>query len=258
MASDGDGDSLWTRPGTVLAIAFLLVAVVGGAIALYRTHPAGTAALAAVPSVSAPAVTAAASPAPSTATAATGAPVSAAATPTASALPDQTVPVTAPPATWETVATLSLPTSPFYGPKVNVNGTVLTGYQHSPTGALFAAADNRARYAAVADWRTATLSAVANTPGRAAFLVIRQADGVVVPTPGEFTQLAGFTFLSYTPAEAVMQFLNVGSDGTLVVTVNTVIWQDNDWKVLLPPSGDPAPGTQAQSTAGFIPWKDNR
>ncbi len=250
MASDDHGDNPWTRPSVFLSIAFLLLALVAGSIALIRTHPG--AAAAAVPSASAPAVTpTGVTPSPAPTTTPTNS------TTTAAALPDQTVPVTAPPATWITVATLSLPTSPLYGPKVN-DGTVMAGYQHSPTGALFAAADNRGRYAAVTDWRRATLSAVADTPGRAAFLVLRKADGVVVPTPGQFTQLAGFTFLSYTPAEAVMQFLNMGSDGSLVVTVNTVVWRDNDWKVLLPPSGDPPPGTQAQSAAGFIPWKDNR
>ncbi len=253
MASDDHGDNPWTRPSVFLSIAFLVLALVAGSIVLIRTHPGGAAA-ATVPSASAAVTPAGVTPSPAPSTT----PTNPSTAPTATALPDQSVPVTAPPATWITVATLSLPTSPLYGPKVNTNGTVMTGYEHSPTGALFAAADNRARYAAVADWRAATLSAVADTPGRAAFLVLRKADGVVVPTPGQFTQLAGFTFLSYTPAEAVMQFLNMGSDGSLVVTVNTVVWRDNDWKVLLPPSGDPPPGTQAQSAAGFIPWKDNR
>ncbi len=251
MASDDHGDNPWTRPSVFLSIAFLVLALIAGTVALIRTHPG---AAAAVPSASAPAVTpTGVRPSPTSSTT----PRSRSTTPTVTALPDQTVPVTAPPATWITVETLSLPTSPLYGPKIN-DGTVMAGYQHSPTGALFATTDNRGRFALVRNWKTATLSAVADTPGRAAFLVLRKADGVVVPTPGEFTQLAGFTLLSYTPAEAVVQFLNMGSDGSLVVTVDTVVWQDNDWKVLLPPSGDPPPGTQAQSAAGFVPWKDNR
>jgi len=177
MASDDHGDNPWTRPSVFLSIAFLVLAVLAGSIVLIRTHPGG-AATAAVPSASAPAVTPTGvtpSPAPSTT------PTNS--TSTAAALPDQTVPVTAPPATWITVETLSLPTSPLYGPKVN-DGTVMAGYQHSPTGALFAAADNRGRFALVRDWKTATLSAVADTPGRAVFLAQRQSLGTITPDAG--------------------------------------------------------------------------
>lgn len=257
MASDGDGDSPWTRPGTFLAIAFLLVAVVGGGIALYRTHPDGTAA-AAVPSVSAVlAVTAAASPspAPSTTTAATGAVASPVASPTA--LPDQTVPVTAPPATWITVETLSLPTSPLYGPKID-DGTVMAGYQHSPTGALFADADNHGRFSITQNWQAATLSAVADTPGRAVFIAERKPYGIAAePTPGELTQLVGFNFVSYTLDRATLQILREGSDGSLTTSTDTVIWQSNDWKILLNANGQDAPIASAPSSAGYVSWKVN-
>lgn len=246
MASDDHGDNPWTRPSVFLSIAFLVLAIVAGSIVLIRTHPGGAAA-AAVPSASAAAITPAGvtpSPAPST-------------TPTkstATALPDQTVPVTAPPATWITVATLSLPTSPLYGPKVN-DGTVMAGYQHSPTGALFATTDNRGRFALVRDWKTATLSAVADTPGRAVFLAQRQSLGTITPTPGEFTQLAGFNFVSYTPDRAVIQILSLATNGSYTSDVDTVIWENGDWRLLLSAAGDTPPLTSAPSAAGYVPWK---
>lgn len=258
MASDGDGgDSTWTRPGVFLSIAFLVFALIGGGFVLVRSH-SSTPAVAAVASASAVGVSTG-TPSPTYSSSTTPTPANTASTATASAvaLPDQAIPVTAPPATWITVVTLSLPTSPRYGPKIN-DGTVMAGYEHSPTGALFADADNAARFAVVPDWRTATLSAVADTPGRAAFLAQRAAYGVITPTPGEFTQLAGFNYLSYTPDKAIVQVIRANGDGQFVVSVDTILWQGNDWKVSLPESGQLAAGTVAQSAAGFVPWKDNR
>ena len=248
MASDDHGDNPWTRPSVFLSIAFLVLALIAGTVALIRTHPG---AAAAVPSASAPAVTpTGVRPSPTSSTT----PRSRSTTPTVTALPDQTVPVTAPPATWITVETLSLPTSPLYGPKIN-DGTVMAGYQHSPTGALFATTDNRGRFALVRNWKTATLSAVADTPGRAVFLAQRQSLGTITPTPGEFTQLAGFNFVSYTPDRAVIQILSLATDGSYTSDVDTVIWENGDWRLLLSAAGDTPPLTSAPSAAGYVPWK---
>jgi len=247
MASDEHGDNPWTRPSVFLSIAFLVLAIVAGSIALLRTHPGGAAA-AAVPSASAAAITPTGvtpSPTPSTTPA----------KPTATALPDQTVPVTAPPTTWITVETLSLPTSPLYGPKVN-DGTVMAGYQHSPTGALFAAADNRARFSLVPNWKVATLSAVADTPGRAVFIRNRAPYGVIAaPAPGTFTQIAGFNFVSHTSDRVVIQILSLATDGSYTSDIDTVVWENGDWRLLLSDAGDTPPLTKAPSAAGYVPWK---
>ncbi len=189
MAADGEDSRAnpWTRPSMFLAIAFLVFAVIGGALVLVKTRHSTGAAAAAVVTSPAAVTTATGSTPPSPRASTTASAVAS----SAAALPDQTIPVTGPPATWITVATLSLPTSPLYGPKVN-DGTVMAGYQDSPTGALFAAADNRVRFSVVPNWRTATLSAVADTPGRAIFISKRAPYGVVSePSPGTFTQLVG-------------------------------------------------------------------
>lgn len=242
MASDSDGDSPWTRPSTLLAIAFLVFAVVAGSIVLLRSRHTAPAA-AAQPAISV-------STAPPTST--QPRPGSPSAT---APLPNQTVPDTAPQATWITVATLALPTSPTYGPKVN-DGTVMAGYQHSPTGALFAVADNRVRFSLVPNWKAATLSAVADNPGRAAFIRNRTPYGVLAaPTPGTFTQIAGYNFVSYKSDQAVIQVLSQAVDGSYTTLVTTAVWKENDWKISLSPSGDNPPVATAPSASGYVAWK---
>ncbi len=251
MAADGEDNrpNPWTRPSMFLAIAFLVFALVAGSIVLIKTRHSPAATM-----VTSPATVATATPStpPSPAVSTRQSPV---ASSPAAALPDQTIPVTAPPATWITVATLSLPTSPLYGPRVN-DGTVMAGYQHSPTGALFAAADNRVRFSVVPNWRAATLSAVADTPGRAIFISKRAPYGVVgEPSPGTFTQLAGFNIVSYTPDRSTIQVLSEATDGSLTTNVDTVVWEHRDWRILLSPTGDTPPLASAPSAGGFVPWR---
>lgn len=249
MADGTDPRNPWTRPGVLIAAAFLVVAVVLGIVVVTRTGPATPA--------SAPTVATTTTPAE-------------AATPTVSAIPgpavgtatspgagggDQQLPRTAPPVSWVTVKTLALPVSATAGPRVNTD-TVMSGYAHTPIGALIAVADNGLRFAVVDNWREATLSAVADTPGRAAFLQQRAAYGRVTPTPGQLTQIAGFNIVSYTPDRAVVQLARAAGDGSLTVTTDTVVWRDGDWELLLPDSGTTPPAADLQSLQGFIPWSN--
>ncbi len=245
MADDSETRNPWTRPGVLVAAAFLVVAVVFGVVVITGTGGDSPAA-GPTPTTSTTAVSASALP-PSTVSA------SSSSTTVRAGGGDQQLPRTAPPVSWVTVKTLALPVSPTAGPRVNT-ATVMAGYAHTPVGALLAVADNGLRFAVVDDWRAATRSAVADTPGRAAFLAQRAAYGTVTPTPGQLTQIAGFNLVSYTPDRAVIQLARAAGDGGLTVTTDTVIWGDRDWKILLPDSGTTAPTAALQSLQGFIPW----
>ncbi len=254
MAANGEDNRAnpWTRPSMFLAIAFLAFALIGGAVVLLKTRHSTNATAAAVVTSPAAVTTATGSTAPSSRASTAASP---AASSPAAALPDQTIPVTGPPATWITVATLSLPTSPLYGPKVN-DGTVMAGYQHSPTGALFADADNHGLFSISPNWLAVTRSAVADTPGRVAFIKLRAPYGVAPnPSPGQLTQLAGYNFVSYTPDRAIFQLLREGVDGSFTTSTDTMIWQNGDWKILLQSNGEGAPIASAPSADGYVPWK---
>ena len=237
---DDRARSPWTRPGVLIAAAFLLAVIVLGAVVVSR-QGGGPAAADPSPSTSASTPTAPAG----TATPSSSAPESVPA--------DQTVPRVGPPATWVTVKTLLLPVSATAGPRVNT-ANEMTGYERTPTGALLAVADNDVRFPLVDDWRAATLSAVADTPGRAAFIEQRAAYGRVDPTPGQLTQIAGFNVVSYTPGRATIQLARVASDGGLTATTDTVVWERGDWKVLLPESGTTPPPAVLTSLQGYVPW----
>lgn len=249
MADGTDPRNPWTRPGVLIAAAFLVVAVVLGIVVVTRTGPATPAATptVATTTTSAEAATPTASTTPST-TAST-------ATSPGAGGGDQELPRTAPPVSWVTVKTLALPVSATAGPQVNTD-TVMSGYAHTPIGALIATADTSARYSIVDDWRQATLASVADTPGRTAFLQQRAAYGRVTPTPGQLTQIAGFNVVSYTSDRAVVQLARAAGDGSLTVTTDTAVWRDGDWKLLLPDSGTTPPAADLQSLQGFIPWSN--
>ncbi len=244
MADGTDTRNPWTRPGVLIAAAFLVVAVVLGIVVVTRTGPTTPAATPTAATTTAPADSAK--------------PTVSATSATATAPPaggEQQLPRTAPPVSWVTVKTLALPVSATAGPQVNTD-TVMSGYAHTPIGALIATADISARYSIVDDWRQATLASVADTPGRTAFLQQRASYGQVTPTPGQLTQIAGFTIVSYTPDRAVVQLARAAGDGSLTVTTDTVVWRDRDWKLLLPDSGTTPPAADLQSLQGFIPWSN--
>jgi hypothetical protein len=250
MADGTDTRNPWTRPGVLIAAAFLVVAVVLGIVVLTRTGPATPAATPTVATTTA--ATTAAAEVPTPTVPATASTASTASSPVAGG-GDQELPRTAPPVSWVTVKTLALPVSATAGPRVDTD-TVMSGYAHTPIGALIATADTSARYSIVDNWRQATLASVADTPGRAAFLQQRAAYGQVTPTPGQLTQIAGFNIVSYTPGRAVVQLARAAGDGSLTVTTDTVVWRDRDWKLLLPDSGTTPPAADLPSLQGFIPW----
>jgi len=250
MADGTDTRNPWTRPSVLIAAAFLVVAVVLGIVVLTRTGPTTPAATPTVATTTA--ATTAAAEVPTPTVPATASTASTASSPVAGG-GDQELPRTAPPVSWVTVKTLALPISATAGPQVDTD-TVMSGYAHTPIGALIATADTSARYSIVDNWRQATLASVADTPGRAAFLQQRAAYGQVTPTPGQLTQIAGFNIVSYTPVRAVVQLARAAGDGSLTVTTDTVVWRDDDWKLLLPDSGTTPPAADLPSLQGFIPW----
>ncbi len=251
MADGTDTRNPWTRPGVLIAAAFLVVAVVLGIVVITRTRPTTPAATPTVATTTATTTATAEVPTPTgSATASTTA--STASSPVVGG-GDQQLPRTAPPVSWVTVKTLALPVSATAGPQVDTD-TVMSGYAHTPIGALIATADNGLRFAVVDNWRRATLASVADTPGRAAFLQQRAAYGQVTPTPGQLTQIAGFNIVSYTPGRAVVQLARAAGDGSLTVTTDTVVWRGDDWKLLLPDSGTTPPAADLPSLQGFIPW----
>ncbi len=167
----------------------------------------------------------------------------------------QEVPTSAPTGvTWQLYQTIALPFSAQAGPTV-VSGGVARCYAHTPTGALLAAVQIYVRLGVAPDWLPVLDQQVMPGTGREVFAADRPDEDVTVQ-PGEYGQVAGFQFVTYSSAGAVVQLVVQMPDGSLQMAAVTVTWFGGDWRLQLLPDGQAtAIVQQLSSLAGFIPWE---
>jgi hypothetical protein len=166
----------------------------------------------------------------------------------------QAIPVGAPAGvTWELYDTVALPFSAQAGPTV-INGDVARCYAHSPTGALLATVQIAVRYALAANWQAVIAKQVMPGTGRNVYAAERPGADVTIQA-GQFGQFAGFQFITYTSALAVVQIVVQLPSGEMQATAMTVQWSGGDWRLQLQPDGSPGPNVQqVPNLTGFIPW----
>ncbi|MFC8523743.1 hypothetical protein [Pseudarthrobacter sp. NPDC057230] len=193
-----------------------------------------------------------ASPEPSTSTSSSSSQPTATAAASVCGLPsgDQAKPATTPADTkWELVGKIAAPTSPTqFGPgKTEANG-LRSCFAHSPTGALYAAANMTALSASgKADLVYQQLA----VPGP-------ERDAVLKPSPtaapnSVTAQLAGFTFRSYEADRAVIDLAFKGANGTFVSIPVPLQWYEGDWKFVVPATGDTG-ARQLSDLSGYVEW----
>jgi hypothetical protein len=163
---------------------------------------------------------------------------------------DQAKPATTPADTkWELVGKIAAPTSHTqFGPgKTEANG-LRSCFAHSPTGALYAAANMTALSAAgKADLVYQQLAVP--SPERDAVL-----KSSPTAAPNSVTaQLAGFTFRSYEADRAVIDLAFKGANGTFVSIPVPLQWYEGDWKFVVPATGDTG-ARQLSDLSGYVEW----
>ncbi|ABK05717.1 hypothetical protein Asphe3_42240 (plasmid) [Pseudarthrobacter phenanthrenivorans Sphe3] len=163
---------------------------------------------------------------------------------------DQAKPATTPAETkWELVGKIAAPTSPTqFGPgKTETNG-LRSCFAHSPTGALYAAANMTALSAAgKADLVYQQLAVP--SPERDAVL-----KSSPTAAPNSVTaQLAGFTFRYYEADRAVIDLAFKGANGTFVSIPVPLQWYEGDWKFVVPATGDTG-ARQLSDLSGYVEW----
>lgn len=174
---------------------------------------------------------------------------------------DQAVPDVPPKGvTWQILDTVAVPSSPTAGPRSVTDG-VPSGFAHTPTGALVAMVQISYRLIVEPNWMAVFMADVVPGPGRNEDLArIRAVDAAYGNNPppapaGTFLQLAGFAFVSYTPATAVIQLLSARHDGSYQISTETVSWDGSDWQIVLGPTGNFTPTIQiVPTTVGFVLW----
>ncbi|WP_104111884.1 hypothetical protein [Arthrobacter sp. N199823] len=150
--------------------------------------------------------------------------------------------------TWELVGKVAAPTSPKqYGPGTTVADGLRSCFAHSPTGALYAAA-NVTTLSAIGKTRLVLENLAVPSPERDALL------GQPEPAPSTDTaQLAGFAIRSYSSDQAVIDLAFRGANGAFVSIPVPLKWSGGDWKIIVPATGSTGAGQIADLT-GYIPW----
>lgn len=139
-----------------------------------------------------------------------------------------------------------------------------TGYrycfQHTPTGAVFAAANAAMTgfttdHALMDGWREYTYS---DGKYRAEFLASDNGVEENLQNPDVRASIAGFKLLAYDGSTARVDIAITGSQGANSVTGSDVVelvWSEGDWK-LNADVREPVRLTQIPSTAGYVPWME--
>jgi hypothetical protein len=152
---------------------------------------------------------------------------------------------------WELYQGVAVPVSDVHGPS-STSGGVASGYAHTPTGALIASVQilYRLALAPQGEWRPVAQEQVAG-PDKAAFIdQLAQVDRG--QTDPRIQQIAGFRFVSYDEATAVIETAS-GSPGEYTVGTQVLRWSDGDWRFYM---GDAEHNTARTSPdlSGFVAW----
>lgn len=161
---------------------------------------------------------------------------------------------TAPEAEWEFQSTTAYPTSPTFGPGETDENGVKYCFQHTPEGALFAAANAAVQgsdAAVSADWIEYFLSNEA--PNRAQLL----SDAAAGSSSSSRMSVAGFRMLAYDghSAHVDLAVRAVGSGNTVYASViYDLVWEAGDWKLLPRDASNPLQLAEVPDLSGYIAW----
>lgn len=140
-----------------------------------------------------------------------------------------------------------VPYSETVGALQETNG-LLTCYEHSPAGSLFAAVNVFVQLN-ISSTMNATLEhLVVDSPGKE--IVLNSNEKLSNRT----ATLQGYKFVSYSPEEATVQTLwATGGNSQLMSITLTMVWESGDWKLRLPDNAD-MNVQQVTDTTAFIKW----
>jgi hypothetical protein len=148
---------------------------------------------------------------------------------------------------------MAVPTDPSTaGPGTVGKDGLRSCFAQSPTGALYATVNIWASsfngYA-----KQVYLELSADSPSRdKAVQAIKEGKDVSGGTSPK-VQIAGFIIHSYTPETAVVELAIKSNDGGYGAFSTSVLWEDGDWKLDIPPAGGGAV-RQISDLSSFIPW----
>lgn len=161
---------------------------------------------------------------------------------------------TAPAAEWAFQGTTAYPTSAAFGPAETDADGIRHCFQHSPSGALFAAANAVVQGSDVALQEAFARYFIAVGPGREV-AISKAASGTA--STGR-TEIVGFRTLKYDGATASVDIaVRATSNGQTIYGsgVYPLTWEDGDWKLTVTDTGELQYAfAQIPDLAGYINW----
>jgi hypothetical protein len=165
---------------------------------------------------------------------------------------NQDIPVTAPEATWTTVDYLLVPSSNEFGP-APLEGSEWACFAHSPTGALFAAAQVMAG-ASGPDYESFMNDAGVDNAALQAWIAGENPE-THTQSPGNVAQFAGFQMASVAPDRVTVK-LAIAQSGISGSYTADMVWDDVDgtWKVDMSASTFFDNVATLENLNAFTPW----
>lgn len=162
----------------------------------------------------------------------------------------------APETEWHFQGTTAYPTSPTYGPGATDENGVRYCFQHSPEGALFAAANAVVQGSDAetsTDWINYFLSE--DSPERDQLL-----DDVAAGSPSSLRMtVAGFRLLNFDGDSANVDMAVEavgGGNSTYASAVYDLVWEAGDWKLLPQDIDNPLRMAEIPDISGYVTWTE--
>ena len=168
----------------------------------------------------------------------------------------------APEVEWALLGTTAIPSSATAGPGVTRDDGLRACFQHTPEGALLAAANYFAMSSTDDTLKVLFEENVLEGPGRDAFLVlIAEDEASDAGTSGNSgavevrVQIQGFKVLYYDGSSATIDIAFRGSNGVLAAQAYQLEWDSGDWKMVVRDDGTPTtPVSTLSSLADYVTW----
>jgi hypothetical protein len=244
VATDEVEQSPFTKPGFIAAAVVVAIVVVLGVVAIVMAVTRDGSPAAAVPTAAPSATAAPTTRPPSNASACglDGVVLSGSLS-------------TAPAAEWAFQGTTAYPTSTAFGPAETDADGVRHCFQHSPSGALFAAANAVVQGSDAGLQEAFARYFIATGPGREV-AISNAASGTA--STGR-TEIVGFRLLNKYegPTATIDIAVRATANGQTIYGsgVYPLKWEDGDWKLTVTDTGElQYPFTQIPDLAGYISW----
>ncbi|OZC62817.1 hypothetical protein CH267_00210 [Rhodococcus sp. 06-621-2] len=150
--------------------------------------------------------------------------------------------LTSPPSNvrWQDYQGIALPVAD-QGPDNNSGAGPVSGFAHTPQGAVLAAVQQSVRVSVAPDHQWPAVLGAAAAPGesRDSFAINRQLLSIIAPPVAEERPaITGYTITDYTDNGARVTIFTTFPDDSIAASDTDVIWSGDDWRLLLPDAAD--------------------